>query len=85
MDTIRLYKQDCDTYEREVLGKITEQQLDFLIDNLEEEFDEDEEYFLSSDTLEHLKEKGADGDLISMLNSALEGCRDGVDIFYLIE
>jgi processive 1,2-diacylglycerol beta-glucosyltransferase len=85
MSTIRLYKQNCDTYEREVLGKITEQQLDFLMDNLEEEFDEDEEYFLSADTLEYLKEQGADGDLISMLNSALEGCRDGVDIFYLIE
>ncbi len=85
MSTIHLYKQNCDTYEREVLGKITEKQLDFLIDNLEEEFDEDEEYFLNPDTLEYLKEQGADSDLITMLNSALAGCQDGVDIFYLIE
>ena len=85
MTTIRLYKQNCDTYEREVLGKITEQQLDFLIENLEEEFDEDEECFLNPETLVYLREQGADGELISMLNSALEGCRDGVDIFYLIE
>jgi len=85
MSAIHLFKQNPDTYEREALGTITEQQLDFLVENLEEEFDEDEEYFLNPDTLDYLREQGADQGLISMLDRALAGNQDGVDIFYTIE
>jgi processive 1,2-diacylglycerol beta-glucosyltransferase len=85
MSAIHLFKQNPDTYEREPLGTITEEQLDFLVGNLEEEFDEDEEYFLSPDTLDYLREQGADTGLISMLDKALAGSQDGVDIFYTIE
>jgi processive 1,2-diacylglycerol beta-glucosyltransferase len=85
MSSIHLFKQNPDTYERISLGIITEEQLDFLVENLEEEFDEDEEYFLSPDTLDYLREQGADSALISMLDKALAGTQDGVDIFYTIE
>ncbi len=85
MSVIYLYKQHPDTYERTRLGSITEKQLDFLIENLEEEFDEDEEYYLSPDTLDYLREQGADSELVAMLEKALEGNEDGVDIFYLEE
>lgn len=85
MSVIHLYRQDPDTYERKMLGTITDEQLDFLIENLEEEFDEDEEYYLSPDTLDYLKEQGADSGLVSMLEKALEGSQEGVDIFYLVE
>jgi len=85
MSVIHLYRQHPDTYERKMLGTITEEQLDFLIENLEEEFDEDEEYYLSPDTLDYLKEQGADSGLVSMLEKALEGSQEGVDIFYLVE
>jgi len=85
MSAIHLFKKSPDTYERETLGTITEKQLDFLVENLEEEFDEDEEYFLSPDTLEYLREQGADSGLIAMLDKALAGSQDGVDIFYVIE
>jgi processive 1,2-diacylglycerol beta-glucosyltransferase len=85
MSAINLFKQNPETYERESLGTITEEQLDFLVENLEEEFGEEEEYFLSPDTLDYLREQGADKGLISMLDKALAGNQDGVDIFYTIE
>jgi hypothetical protein len=85
MSVIQLYKEHPETYEQEILGTITESQLDFLIDNLEAEFEEDEEYFLSPDTINHLKGRGADNDLVTMLEKALTGTQQGVDIFYLFE
>jgi len=85
MSAIQLYKEHPDTYKREILGTLTEKQLDFLMENLEEEFEEDEEYFLSLDTVDFLKEQGADNDLITMLEKALAGTQDGIDIIYLVE
>ena len=85
MSVIQLYKEHPHTYRRESLGTLTEKQLDFLMENLEEEFEEDEEYFLNQDTLDYLKEQGADGSLIAILKKALAGTEDGVDIFYLLE
>lgn len=43
-----------------MIGAITEEQLQFLIDQLEEENPEDKNYWLNRDTLEMLKENGAD-------------------------
>ena len=85
MSVIQLYKEHPETYERIALGTITESQLDFLMENLEEEFDEDEEYLLMPDTIDFLQEQGADRDLLTLLEKALAGARDGVDILYLIE
>lgn len=85
MGAIQLYKEHPETYERIILGTISEKQLDFLMENLEEEFEEDEEYLLMQDTIDFLKEQGVDKDLLAMLEKALAGTRDGVDILYLIE
>jgi len=85
MSIIQLYKEHPETQKKEILGTITESQLDFLIDNLEEEFEEDEEYFLSPDTIEYLREHGADHHLVALLEKALVGAQEGVEIFYLIE
>jgi hypothetical protein len=85
MSVIQLYKEHPQTYKREILGALTEKQLDFLEENLEEEFEEDEEYFLNQDTLDYLKEQGADSGLVSILEKALAGTEDGIDIFYLLE
>jgi len=85
MTAIQLYKEHPETWERQVVGTITEKQLDFLMENLEEEFAEDEEYFLVADTIDYLKEQGADGDLIAILEKALAGTKDGIDILYLVE
>ncbi len=61
------------------LGSISEEELQFLIDNLEEESEDDTDYYLNRVTLEMLKEKGADQPLIDFLESAL-GDRDDLEI-----
>jgi hypothetical protein len=61
------------------IGLITEKQLQFLVDQLEEEHEGDKDYWLNRDTLEILKESGADQQLISLLENAL-GERDEMEI-----
>jgi hypothetical protein len=85
MSTIQLYRERPDTYKREILGPLTEDQLDFLMENLDEDFDEDMEYFLDSHTLEYLKEQTADKSLLALLEKALSGYGNGVDILYVVE
>ena len=85
MSIIRLYKQDPDTYEREPLGTITENQLDFLTENLEEEFEEEEDYWVNQTTIEYLRNQGADEGLLQLLEKAVAGSDEGVDISYQIE
>jgi hypothetical protein len=85
MGVINLYKENPETYEREILGSITESQLDFLIENLGEEFEEDEEYLLNAESLDFLKEQNADKNLIALLEKALSAPGDCIDIFYTIE
>jgi len=64
------------------VGELSEEQLDFLVDNLEEEWPEDRDYFVNRDMLEILKQRGADATLIAMLTLAL-GNRDEVDILWV--
>jgi hypothetical protein len=85
MSIIRLYKQDPDSYEREPLGTITENQLDFLTGNLEEELEEEEEYWINQATIEYLRDQGADDGLLQLLARAIGGSEEGVDIVYQIE
>jgi processive 1,2-diacylglycerol beta-glucosyltransferase len=61
------------------LGTISDDQLQFLIDALEEESSTDKDYYISADTIAMLEEDGADRQLVSLLRSALGG-REGVDI-----
>lgn len=61
------------------IGSITEDELHFLIDQLEEESSEDREYYISAPTIDMLEEDGADEALVKMLRSALGG-REGFDI-----
>jgi hypothetical protein len=85
MSTIRLYKHDPETCGRESLGTISESQLDQLIDNLEEEFEEDEDYWIDQATIEYLREQGADEGLLRLLEKAVAGSDEGIDISYQIE
>ncbi len=61
------------------LGSISEDDLKFLIDNLEEESEDDTDYYLTRETLELLKNRGASAALTEVLESALGG-RDDVEI-----
>ena len=85
MSTIKLFKWDPDKHESVSLGTITESQLDFLADNLEEELEEDEDYWISQATIDYLKDKGADEQLLELLARAIAGSEEGVDVSYQIE
>jgi hypothetical protein len=63
----------------EEIGDITDKQLDFLVDQLEEEHDEDQDYFIDKDTLELLSDNGADPELLALLEKAL-GDDESMDI-----
>ncbi len=72
---IRLHDADRGTF----LGSITEEQLQFLTGELEEESSRDQDYYLTSATVDMLEEDGADPNLVALLRSALAG-REGMDI-----
>ena len=55
----------------EFIGTISEADLQYLIDELEEEHSEDKDYWLNKDQLKILADKGADPSLIAMIESAL--------------
>jgi UDP-2,3-diacylglucosamine pyrophosphatase LpxH len=61
------------------LGTITDRQLKFLVDALEEESMKDQDYYISGDTIEMLESDGADAELVGLLRRALGG-REGMDI-----
>ncbi len=73
----RLFNNDAD----EEIGRITEEQLQFLIDNLEEEDIEDTDYYIDRDTLLFLEEMDCDSDLLEMLKKSL-GEEKGIEIRY---
>ena len=61
---------DKDT--KQPLGSISEDQLQFLIDQLEEEDSEDQDYVITSMLLDYFEgEGGADPALVSLLRNAL--------------
>ena len=72
---IRVYNNDTNDY----LGEITDIQLQFLIDKLEEESLEDQDYYLNRATIEMLEREGGDLGLVEMLRKAL-GDTEGVEI-----
>lgn len=61
------------------IGTITDKQLAFLVEQLEEEHDEDQDYFIDRDTLELMSDNGIDPELLAMLEKAI-GDDDSMDI-----
>jgi hypothetical protein len=74
---VKLYIKDTGQY----LGRIDDDQLQFLIDNLEEESLTDTDYYLNRATLDLLKEKGLSDELARMIEGAM-GQDDEVEIRY---
>lgn len=66
---VKLY----DSSTGQFFGKISEEDLQFLSDNLEEESLSDTDYYFDRATLDLLKEKGMSEDLTKLLESAMEG------------
>lgn len=64
------------------IGSISEAQLQFLLDQLEEEYDEDQDYAISAMLLDYFEgEGGADPALVSLLRSAL-GDKEEINIVW---
>jgi hypothetical protein len=61
------------------LGSITEEQLQFLVDALEETSSSDRDYYSDAATVEMLEEDGAEPQLVSLLRNAIAG-REGMEI-----
>ena len=74
---IRIYDKETGS----TLGTITEVQLQFLIDQLEEEDSEDRDYYLTKDTLDMLEQKGMDAELLQFLRKAM-GNRESMEILW---
>jgi hypothetical protein len=55
------------------IGSITQEQLTFLVGFLEEEHDDDQDYWLNPETLELMREAGGDAGLLAMLTQAMAG------------
>lgn len=60
---------------------ISDEQLQFLIDHLEEESYDDQDYYLNQATIDMLAKQGADPSLITLLREAL-GDREGIDVVW---
>jgi processive 1,2-diacylglycerol beta-glucosyltransferase len=61
------------------IGTITDAQLQFLADQLEEEWAEDTDYWLDQSTIDLLAERGADGTLVDLLRRSM-GEREEMEI-----
>jgi hypothetical protein len=66
----------------EPIGPINQAQLQFLVDQLEEESMEDQDYAITSMTLDYFEEIGGDAALIKMLRAAL-GANDELTIIWM--
>ena len=65
------------------LGSISDEDFQFLQDQLEEESSDDTDYYINRTELEILKENGPPG-LIRMLEEAM-GDRDGIEVEWIEE
>ena len=71
----QLYDAESD----KLIGTITKAELEFLVDQLEEEDMEDQDYYIDDATLDWFEDNGAAPTLIKLLRGAL-GNREGMDI-----
>ncbi len=67
-----------------VFGTISEEDLQLLIGQLEEEDSEDTDYYVSAGTIDMLMETGAGADLVRVLTEAV-GDSDGVEVVWTRE
>jgi hypothetical protein len=63
----------------ELLGTISDDDLTFLVDELEEESVSDQDYYLDADTIDMLEDDGAPSALVALLRRIL-GRQDGMDL-----
>jgi hypothetical protein len=64
-----------------LLGIVSDDDIESMIDQLEEEDSVDEDYFIDADTIDLLEEGGASETLLSVLRKAV-GDSEGIEIRY---
>ena len=64
----------------ELIGEISEEQLQQLMDALEEEDEEDDDFFVGPETLEYLAQEGVDPAVLALLRDAVG--EDGAEIVW---
>jgi hypothetical protein len=74
---VKLYEKKT----RQYLGRISDEELQFLIDHLEEETLTDTDYYINRATLELLKSKGMSQALAGLIEGAM-GSNDDAEISY---
>jgi hypothetical protein len=62
------------------LGSISDSDLQFLIDQFEEESSDDRDYFVDEATVSMLEDEGASTTLLALLRSAIAGKSEGLEI-----
>ena len=62
-----------------IVGTISQEDFQFLVDNLEEESSRDADYFIDSKTIDFLADQGGSVPLLLLLRNAV-GDTEGVDI-----
>lgn len=75
---VKIFDKQNDSF----LGEITEADLKLLQDNLEEESENDQDYYINPGTRDLLKSKGASEILQSVIDKALLG-KDDVEIRWM--
>ena len=63
------------------VGTLTDDQFQYLVDHLEEESSDDEDYYVNRATVDILESEGADPGLVSVLRQAL-GDREEMDLHW---
>ena len=62
-----------------VVGTVSEADFQMLVDQLEEESEEDTDYYVTAETIALLEERGASETLVAVLKRAVSGA-EGVDV-----
>ncbi len=73
MNTIRL----VDT--KEIIGTVTDEELDEIIDALEEETEDDQDYYVDANTLDYMEGLNVSANVLALLKTALAG-KESIDI-----
>ena len=71
-----------DKVTNEPLGTISDDELRFLVDELEEESPTDRDYYISSDTIDMLEADGAPSSLLTLLKRIL-GSEEGIEVRWI--
>ena len=66
---------------KDLLGEISQEQLDQLTELLEEENEADRDYYIDRDTIDALRDNDCDAGLLALLEKAL-GDQEDVDVLW---